>query len=278
MSEEEEEDQEYEVEAILDHRGIRKKQYLVKWKGFDEDANTWEPPENLVGAASLLREYWEKYEAEQAASPSKKKKKSVPKGQTTLNFIKEGQPEQPIEISDNPGEIPTINDQQPPPVEPQQSGNETPEILKQKSSPKPSTTKSDPPPIITEPEPEEQNKTEESNKTEEMVKNPQENSQDQERIEKLVNNYLQKKLGMLQPQNQPFVIPESIYFAQRRNMPQKFNIVGARRENNQLIFSVKIDDKPCLMSSQELRKKYTEQYINFLESNIKLTGSIDFPM
>jgi len=41
-------DEEYEVEKIL---GKRKRQggveYLIKWAGYDNSQNTWEPEENL---------------------------------------------------------------------------------------------------------------------------------------------------------------------------------------------------------------------------------------
>ena len=31
--------------------------YLVKWKGFSEDENTWEPIENLQGCERILAKY-----------------------------------------------------------------------------------------------------------------------------------------------------------------------------------------------------------------------------
>ena len=38
-------------------RGQR--QYLVKWKGYTDEHNTWEPKKNLEGALRLLREFQE---------------------------------------------------------------------------------------------------------------------------------------------------------------------------------------------------------------------------
>ena len=49
---------EYEVERILDSRlvdGLR--QYLVKWKGYDDSENTWEPKTNLKNCWALLKCY-----------------------------------------------------------------------------------------------------------------------------------------------------------------------------------------------------------------------------
>lgn len=43
----------YEVEKILKQQGQR---YLVKWKGYPESENTWEPKENFVNCQKLLRQ------------------------------------------------------------------------------------------------------------------------------------------------------------------------------------------------------------------------------
>jgi hypothetical protein len=37
----------YDVERILDHSNETPKQYLIKWLGYDDSENTWEPAENL---------------------------------------------------------------------------------------------------------------------------------------------------------------------------------------------------------------------------------------
>jgi hypothetical protein len=52
-------EKQYKVEAIRSHRCHRKKkqlQYLVKWKGYPESDNTWEPA-NHIQAPRLLKQY-----------------------------------------------------------------------------------------------------------------------------------------------------------------------------------------------------------------------------
>ncbi|KAF4524665.1 hypothetical protein B566_EDAN012247 [Ephemera danica] len=50
----------YEVEEILKSRRRNGQyQYYLRWKGFDESYNTWEPEENLY-SPELLEEYWSK--------------------------------------------------------------------------------------------------------------------------------------------------------------------------------------------------------------------------
>ncbi|OCF40713.1 hypothetical protein I317_05485 [Kwoniella heveanensis CBS 569] len=63
--EEEEEEGEYEVEALVDHRQKKgaqsgKYEYLVAWKGYGAEHNTWEPEEHLSHADDQVKEYWNK--------------------------------------------------------------------------------------------------------------------------------------------------------------------------------------------------------------------------
>jgi hypothetical protein len=57
-----EENNEFEVKKILDHRqyGIQasENEYLVKWLGYDDLENTWEPETNLTNCRQLLAQYW----------------------------------------------------------------------------------------------------------------------------------------------------------------------------------------------------------------------------
>jgi len=55
-------EEEWEVEKILNKRKIREKdKFLVWWKGFTVEGDTWESRENLQNAGDLLREFEEKY-------------------------------------------------------------------------------------------------------------------------------------------------------------------------------------------------------------------------
>lgn len=70
--------EEFEVEAIRDSKSNRKRGelFLVKWKGWPDKANTWEPKENLAHAADILKEYEATREEteteEEKAAPAKK--------------------------------------------------------------------------------------------------------------------------------------------------------------------------------------------------------------
>jgi len=72
--------EEYEVEAVLNHRHYGRQcrlQYLIKWKGYPSSDNTWEPKEN-VHAEDLVKEYHRRHPLDQV-------KKAVGRG--TKNLI-----------------------------------------------------------------------------------------------------------------------------------------------------------------------------------------------
>ncbi len=49
---------ELEVNEILDMTLIHNQRYfLIKWKGYDSDENSWEPEDNLQNCQSLLRNF-----------------------------------------------------------------------------------------------------------------------------------------------------------------------------------------------------------------------------
>jgi len=57
-----EEEEEYEVEKILNKKKFRgKDRYLVQWKGYTAEEDTWELRENLGNAEGLVREFEEEY-------------------------------------------------------------------------------------------------------------------------------------------------------------------------------------------------------------------------
>jgi hypothetical protein len=54
--------EEYEVEEVLDSRYRYKKlQYLVKWKGYRNEENTWEPEANLKHAQAAIKKFHGKH-------------------------------------------------------------------------------------------------------------------------------------------------------------------------------------------------------------------------
>lgn len=67
-------EEEYEVEKILDvrrrylsvHRHPKnyRLEYFVKWRGWKDEDNTWEPKKNLTNCSDLLEEFRREFEAQ----------------------------------------------------------------------------------------------------------------------------------------------------------------------------------------------------------------------
>ena len=51
-------EEEYEVEAVLGHRGRPgRRTFLIRWKGYSAAEDTWEPERNLGNTQPLITEY-----------------------------------------------------------------------------------------------------------------------------------------------------------------------------------------------------------------------------
>ena len=51
-------EEEWEIERILRHKGTKNISYQVKWKGYKD--TTWEPKKNLSNSSEALADYWKR--------------------------------------------------------------------------------------------------------------------------------------------------------------------------------------------------------------------------
>jgi len=55
-------EEEFEVEKILNKQVVRgKEKFLVRWKGYTAEGDTWESRENLKNAKDLVKEFEREY-------------------------------------------------------------------------------------------------------------------------------------------------------------------------------------------------------------------------
>ncbi|XP_072298495.1 chromobox protein homolog 1a isoform X3 [Eucyclogobius newberryi] len=116
----EEEEEEYVVEKVLDRRMHKGRvEFLLKWKGFSDEDNTWEPQDNL-DCPDLIAEYMEKHHKDKEEKKKEGKRKSAPgsgdvdekaskkkkdEGEKARGFGRGLQPERIIGATDSSGEL-----------------------------------------------------------------------------------------------------------------------------------------------------------------------------
>ncbi|XP_051569636.1 chromobox protein homolog 1-like [Myxocyprinus asiaticus] len=117
----EEEEEEYVVEKVLDRRVVKGRvEYLLRWKGFTDNDNTWEPEDNL-DCPDLIAEYLQSHKTptddkkdssgkrkgesdtdgtEEVRSKKRKDEQDKPRG-----FARGLEPERIIGATDSSGEL-----------------------------------------------------------------------------------------------------------------------------------------------------------------------------
>lgn len=105
-------EEDYVVEKILDRRVIKgKTQYFLKWKGYPDSDNTWEPIEHLE-CPELISAFEEQYKARGASkrravapTPKEEPKKKEPKIGGQVGFDRGLKPDKILGATDASGEV-----------------------------------------------------------------------------------------------------------------------------------------------------------------------------
>jgi len=118
VEEEEEAEDEFSVEKIMKKRIVKGKvEYYIKWEGYSEEDNTWEPEENLT-CPEIITAFEEKLKKEKSddkpadkkrknddEGSSKKKNKKTEEDSRPKGFDRGLDPERIIGATDSSGEL-----------------------------------------------------------------------------------------------------------------------------------------------------------------------------
>ncbi|CAH1109834.1 unnamed protein product [Psylliodes chrysocephalus] len=98
--------EEFSVEKILDKRTRNGKiEYLLKWKGYNEEDNTWEPEENL-DCPDLIAAYEAQFELSSNADEAEKsKRKNITEDNRARGFDRGLDPDKIVGATDASGEL-----------------------------------------------------------------------------------------------------------------------------------------------------------------------------